>query len=240
MSGWRLAVHVHSEWSYDGTRSLEELSRLFGRLGYDAVLMAEHDVTFDDVRWERYRHACADAGAAGALLVPGIEYSDADNVVHVPVWGARDFLGAGLRTGELLARAETAGAVAVLAHPARRDAWRRVEPEWLDRLHGIECWNRKYDGTAPSRIAVDLLRHDRRLRPFVGLDYHRHRQLFPMSCAVAGHGPLMADSVVDGLRRAFTPRVLGVPIGFWLRPRARVALGLGDAARAAVARRVKR
>src|SRR3954453_21725593 len=57
----RVAVHVHSTWSYDGRLSLPEVASTFRRLGYDAVLMAEHDVDFDEDRWEEYRAACARA-----------------------------------------------------------------------------------------------------------------------------------------------------------------------------------
>ena len=36
--------------------------------------------------------------------MPGIEYSDASNSVHVPGLGRVGFLGEGLETGDLLAR----------------------------------------------------------------------------------------------------------------------------------------
>ena len=84
----RAAAHVHTDWSYDGSWELEALVRELKRRGYGAVLTAEHDRTFDPERWERYRAACAVAeGALRIPVCPGIEYSDADNVVHVPVWG---------------------------------------------------------------------------------------------------------------------------------------------------------
>ena len=133
----RVASHVHSEWSYDGRWSLERLSQAFGRRGYDAVLLAEHDRGFDADRWADYRAACA-AVAGGARLVPGIEYSDADNSVHVPVWGDISFLGESLETAELLVSAERAGGVAVLAHPGRRDVGRRFDPALLHHLAGID------------------------------------------------------------------------------------------------------
>ena len=34
----RVAAHVHSDWSYDGTWSLSKIATTFARLGYDAVL----------------------------------------------------------------------------------------------------------------------------------------------------------------------------------------------------------
>jgi predicted metal-dependent phosphoesterase TrpH len=90
----RVAAHVHSDWSYDGSWNLADLARAFHRRGYSAVLMAEHDRGFDSGRWAAYRAACAEASArGGAILVPGIEYSDSANDVHIPVWGDIPFLG---------------------------------------------------------------------------------------------------------------------------------------------------
>ncbi len=53
----RAAVHVHTDWSYDGSWDLEALARELKRRGYGAVLTAEHDRTFDAGRWARYRGA---------------------------------------------------------------------------------------------------------------------------------------------------------------------------------------
>ena len=92
----RVAAHVHSSWSYDGRWSLSQIAATFGRLGYDAILLAEHDRGFDAERWSAYRRACADASTESMLLVPGLEYSDASNSVHVPVWGDVPFFGEGV------------------------------------------------------------------------------------------------------------------------------------------------
>jgi predicted metal-dependent phosphoesterase TrpH len=215
----RVAPHVHSDWSYDGHWTLEDLARAFARRGYDAVLMAEHDRTFDAGRWAAYRAACAAAGAHGARLVPGIEYSDADNRVHVPVWGVDEFLGAGRPTAELLAAVRERGGVAVLAHPARRQAWRALSDATLALADGIEVWNRKYDGWAPSAEALELARRTG-LRPYVGLDFHTARQFFPLALAAPGESGSVVDALRDG---RLEPTALRLPA-------ARVSRGRGLAA----------
>lgn len=179
----RIAVHVHSDWSYDGRWSLGALAAGFARRGYDAVLMAEHDRGFDEERWQSYREACT-AASTDVLLVPGIEYADAEDVVHVPVWGDIPFLGAARPTLELLRDATSAGGVAFLAHPDRRDAWRRVDVSWLPHLRGIEIWNRKYDGWAPGGRGLALLGRDPHLLPLASLDFHTGRQFFPLALHV--------------------------------------------------------
>ncbi len=127
MSTIRVASHVHSDWSYDGRWSLEELAAGFARRGYHAVLMAEHDRGFDDARWAEYRQTCAQASRE-ILLVPGIEYSDPTNSVHVPVWGDIPFIGEGLET-------------AVTVEAARRPA-------------DSPCWPTR-DGATRSRSSTD-------------------------------------------------------------------------------------
>ena len=176
----RAAVHVHSDWSYDGTWPLERLVAAFEHRRYDAALMAEHDIGFDESRWSEYVAACASASRNGFVVVPGIEYSDPDNVVHVAVWGSVEFLGQGSSV-HLLRRAWAAGAVAVLAHPARRDAWKRLDAESFALLFGVETWNRKYDGWAPSIVADEVSRLGHGLIRLAGLDFHTARQFFPLS-----------------------------------------------------------
>lgn len=195
-----LAVcHVHSEWSYDGSWSLEALAERFRRRGFRIVMMTEHDKGFSSARLDEYREACAKASSTEILVVPGIEYSDAANRVHVLVWGQVPFLGEGLPTGEMLEAVQEAGGVAVLAHPSRRDAWKSFEPSWADRLLGIEIWNRKYDGWTPSKTAPALL-SDTGAIPFVGLDFHTRRQSFPLSMALELRSEVCEEAVVESMK----------------------------------------
>jgi hypothetical protein len=204
MNAIRVAAHVHSDWSYDGSFGLERIAAEFGRRGYAAVLVAEHDRTFDTDRWTEHRAACARASRAGTLLVPGIEYSDPDNTVHVPVWGADRFLGAGLQTAELLARSRAAGGFSVLAHPERRGALAGLDPACLEDFDALELWNRKYDGIAPSRAAAAVLAARPGLMAFVSLDFHTARQFHPLAMALELDGPVSEDAIVEALhaRRA--------------------------------------
>jgi hypothetical protein len=235
----RVAPHVHSDWSYDGSWTLEGLARLFGRLGYDAVLMAEHDVGFDQGRWDAYRKACARASAAGVLLVPGIEYSDAENRIHVPVWGSDEFLGEGVPTGDLLARVAAVGASAVLAHPARRRAAEAFEPGWTAALLGVEWWNRKYDGYAPGPVTGRALGAQGAI-PFVGIDFHTARQLMPLAMQIEVEGEPSVDSVFAALRaRRCRPEAFGLPALRFTEGRGFRAVDALEATRKRVARMLR-
>ena len=235
----RAACHVHSAWSYDGSWALEDLASAFRSRRYRVLLMTEHDKGFSQARLDAYRDACARASTLDVLVVPGVEYSDAENRVHVLVWGPERFLGEGLPTSDLLDAVRAAGGVAVLAHPTRRNAWQCFDPAWAQRLLGIESWNRKCDGWAPSRTTPQLL-DTTDVIPFAGLDFHSWRQFFPLAMALEVSAPITVDSVVEALRsRRCDARAFGVPLMHGLFRTARPVLGIAEHGRkrlAAIAR----
>jgi hypothetical protein len=205
-------AHIHSEWSDDASWPLSRIAQIFARRRYNVVLMCEHSRGFSAGKWIEYQHACQEASTPNVLLVPGIEYGDEEDIVHIPVWGSSEYLGDAQPTRHLLKRAAEAGGTAVWAHPWRRDAWQRFEPSWLDHLKAVEVWNRKYDGIAPSRAAQELSRREQ-LREFVALDFHTRRQLFPLSLALEIDGSATNSAVHAALARGrFTPRVFGLPL----------------------------
>jgi len=234
MTTVRAAAHVHSEWSYDASWSLAALAQAFARRRYDVVLTAEHDRGFDEERWQAYRAACAAASDDRVLLVPGMEYEDADNVVHVAVWGDdAPYLGHGRATLETLEDARNAGCATVLAHPRRRDAFTRFRPEWAPLLSAVEIWNRHYDGVAPSREGLRLSQ-EHRLAPFASLDFHTRRQFFPLAMELELDGALSPAAVYEALAAGrFRPDALRVSaMRFTHGPPAAAAHGLERARRA--------
>ena len=227
--------HVHSKWSYDGSWSLEALSAKFSRRGCRILMMTEHDQGFSAARWDQYRAACAQVSSDQILVVPGIEYSDASNRTHVLVWGNIPFLGEGLATGEMLQAVKAANGLAVLAHPSRRDAWRSFEPHWSGLLLGIEVWNRKYDGWAPSQTAPALIDKAGAI-PFVGLDFHTQRQSFPLTMALDIGPTVTEETVLECLRsRRCYARAFGISLKQNLVGKALPALILAERGRKAVA-----
>jgi hypothetical protein len=211
----KAVAHIHSEWSDDASWPLDRIATVFARRRYGVVLMSEHSRGFSGAKWDEYRQACAEASTDEILLVPGIEYGDEDDVIHIPVWGSDEYFGDNLPAGHVLKRAAETGATAVWAHPWRRDAWRRFEPSWIDHLAAVEVWNRKYDGIAPNRATRTLSRRDG-LREFVALDFHTRRQLFPLSMALELHGTATSANVYAALAAGrFAPRAFGLPVG-WL------------------------
>ncbi|MGA2870801.1 MAG: hypothetical protein ABSF34_16765 [Verrucomicrobiota bacterium] len=194
----KAACHIHSDWSYDGKWSLPKLAGEFGQRGYRVLLMTEHDRGFTAARLNEYRAACAEASSAAVRVVPGIEYSDASNTLHILVWGLDSFLGEALPTGELLKQVKSAGGIAVLAHPSRKEAWKQFDPQWASYLLGIEVWNRKTDGWAPGKDAGPLMAGTS-LLPFVGMDFHTPRQFFPLATELDIEPAITESSVLECL-----------------------------------------
>ena len=128
------------------------------------------------------------------------------------MWGPVPFLREGLPTDILLQHVKAHDGVAVLAHPSRREAWQVYDPRWSDVLTGIEIWNRKSDGWAPSRHALELTIATG-AAAFVGIDFHDSRQMFPLALECqAGCGQTEASILTSLRTRTFMPTVGGWPI----------------------------
>jgi len=223
--------HVHSEWSYDGSWKLDDLVREFSGRGYRVMLTTEHDRGFTQSRWTDYRAACHQASTENLLIVPGIEYSDPENIIHILTWGDVPFLGENLPTKTVLQGVRKAGGVAVLAHPSRRKAWQRFDPAWSEYLTGIEVWNRKTDGWRPSPDAAALLVLAG-CQPFVGVDFHDRKQLFPLAMVLDCPMPLSHEVVMDCLRsRHCEPRAFDIALKSGVRQAMQVSLLPLEAAR---------
>ncbi|MEU5940878.1 PHP domain-containing protein [Micromonospora sp. NPDC047548] len=228
----RAAAHVHSEWSDDASWTLPDIAAAFGQRGYQVVLLSDHSREFQPARLDEYRAACAAASTPEVLLVPGIEYNDPDNLIHVPVWGDVPFYGHTPDITELLGKVSADGGIAVLAHPSRRAAWRRYDPAWTPHLVALEIWNRKYNGIAPDPHAAALARREG-LREFVAIDFHTRRQFFPLAMALQLEGDVLDRDAVHRTLRAgrFEPMVGERPVRRVLNGPAARVLAVAERAR---------
>lgn len=234
------AVHVHSNWSYDGKWTLSDLARRFRARGCSYVFMTEHDRGFSQARFEEYRSACHVESSSSIVLVPGIEYSDAGNAVHVLTWGLEEFLGEGRETGELLRDVRSRGGVAVLAHPTRRQAWHLLDPGWMGLLDGVEVWNRKTDGWCPSRDAKRIVQEYKQCAHFVGLDFHTSRQGMRLFMRIEISGGMSVSAAVSGIRKNTVPLAWGLSETVWDGQACKAVLRCADKLRRGAAALVRR
>jgi len=212
----RAVCHIHSDWS-DGKWSLEKLVKVFGRFGVQVLMMTEHERGFNESRWAKYRMACKKASTNRVQLIPGLEYSEKTNAIHVLVWGDIPFLGVEMDTGKLLRQVAKYGGVAVLAHPGSESALKIFTNKWDKYLAGLEIWNRKADGLAVSSDAQKWFKDNgRNLLPFVGLDFHCPKQLWPLVMKFELEPPATESNILSAIRqgRCF-PTAWGLPLRYF-------------------------
>ena len=199
---YRAAAHVHTDWSYDGRWPMGKLRGMFARMGIQIILTTEHSQGFNETKWNQYRKVCLQTSTEKFHIIPGLEYSDHKNLFHIMVWGNLPFLGENHNIRELLKNVKSLGGIAVLAHPSRGEAWKEYDTNWSKYLNGIELWNRKADGFRPSLDAYRLLNlQTESLIPFVGWDFHRIKQLYPLTMKLHIAGDVNEDSVAEALRQ---------------------------------------
>jgi hypothetical protein len=208
----KAACHIHSEWSYDASWPLPELAKFFSKRGYQVLLMTEHDRGFCQTKLDDFKAACSKASTEEILLIPGIEYSDPTNTIHILTWGDIPFYGEDKETLPLLCHVAKHHGISVLAHPSRKSAWEKYDPTWTPFLNGIELWNRKTDGIRPSPQGVRMLSHHK-LNSFLGLDFHSLKQTFPLSLELSlSSSNLEKNIILDAIRNGqYTPKALGLP-----------------------------
>jgi len=214
MHCYRVIVHAHSLWSYDGTKTLGELSRLFSPFA-NILMMTEHSQRFSASRFKEYQDECSDASTQSLRILPGMEYSTEKNEIHILTWGINEYLGEELRVETILAKVAQAKGVAILAHPGRREIWKKYDHTWTNNLYGIELWNRKTDGLSSSRHAEKLLQITK-LNAIASLDFHEKNQIYPLYNILRSNRPIseMTNSQIIELIRSTTlyPRFAGLPI----------------------------
>ncbi len=68
-------IHVHSEYSYDGTLSLEELVSLCKEGEDRFVILTEHADDFYDSKMDMLVDECKKLSTKDFILIPGLEFN---------------------------------------------------------------------------------------------------------------------------------------------------------------------
>lgn len=158
-------LHIHSDASFDGRMSAEEIKEKAKAAGLRGVAICDHDVS--------YGGACEEDGF---IIIPGEEFS----TEHGHLLGL--FLTSPIKTGmsfeETADAIHSQGGLAVLAHPFERstDAGRLLP--LLPLLDGIEVYN----GRAERKIKdankrAKKFAEENGKREFAGSDAHLPREI---------------------------------------------------------------
>jgi hypothetical protein len=174
MATFKGIAHVHSNFSYDGVHTVDELAAFGRACGYTFMAMSEHSDTLDPARMAVYVAECARVSGDGFVMIPGIEFTCEGNL-HVIGLGVQAYTD--LKSPDRVAQfVRERGGVPVVAHPMRY--LYRVPSGLAEVLGGVEVWNASYDGRfVPDAGSLELLHGLRQqnasILAFAGQDLHR-------------------------------------------------------------------
>ncbi len=145
--------HIHSDFSYDGKNCLAEIATWAKNNRLDFVLLTEHDVGFDQEKFDDYCRQCS-KHSGDVLLVPGIEYEVVHQgaIIHIGAIGLSLLLDRNIIEQGLLPLVEAIhrhGGLAILHHPNNIKGV--LNKKLIEPFDFIELWNTKFDcGFAPN------------------------------------------------------------------------------------------
>ena len=166
-------MHIHTNYSFDGSSSLEEVVRAAEEKGHSFLLISEHSDDFSDRKMEALVRDCDRLSSEMMVIIPGIEVH-CDFGRHIVALGVREFIGTD-SPDNVVKRINELGGLAIFPHPGVYHF--RSFLEDVDGLHGVEVWNTRYDGpTAPNPKSFTLLQELREKNntvfAFGGQDLH--------------------------------------------------------------------
>jgi len=176
--------HVHTNHSFDGESSIEELVRFCRGNRFAFVCVTEHADRMDE---ESVRRAVREYDACsgnGVRIIPGFEYAfPEDDGVHLLCVGIREAIRE-KRIAGAVDEVRRSGGLAIVAHPSRNGY--RIPEEIVPAIDGIEIWNASYDSRyLPDTRSLELWNSVRKRNPgvmaYTGLDMHdirRYREVF--------------------------------------------------------------
>lgn len=165
----KLGLHIHTTRS-DGSRSPEEVLRLFKDAGYDAVALTDHWVygTAGDFEGMTILSGCEyNVGGSraedGVFHIVGIGMERDPALLHPEICSDENYPDSVTRAQAIIDAINDASGIAELAHPA----WSLNTPTQISKLHGLfatEIYNtvsdrgqsnRPYSGAVVDMLAVD-------------------------------------------------------------------------------------
>ncbi len=178
-------IHTHSDFSYDGNDSVEDIANFLKQRGYSFICLTEHDDDFDHNKMARYVSACKNASDENFQVVPGLEFR-CNNRMHILGIGIEEYF---LTKDPLdaIMNIKKQGGVAVIAHP--RKYINNISKEILAAVDGIEIWN----GPNDSRFIphYKMLTYYKRIKKkyphikaFCGADIHSLKNFFELDMII--------------------------------------------------------
>lgn len=169
-------IHIHSLYSYDGIKSMEEIKKTFKDIGVNFIIFTEHIEKLNDFEMTSFISECKSLSENDFIIIPGFEFK-CENIEILGLNISKNFKYSGLE--ELISQIQKNGGLAILAHPHKYVINNSIFSS-LEKLDGVEVWNLRYDGFSPRVNNIILLKKLRlnknNIFAYVGLDYHNDLQ----------------------------------------------------------------
>jgi len=167
--------HVHSNHSFDGESSIEELVRFCRENRFAFVCVTDHADRMDDESVRRVVRDCDAHSLGDVKIIPGLEYAfPQDDGVHLLCVGIREPIRE-KRIASAVVEVRRRGGLAIVAHPSRNGY--RIPEEIVSAIDGIEVWNAAYDSrylpdTGSLALWKSVRERNPRVMAYTGLDMH--------------------------------------------------------------------
>jgi len=167
--------HVHTDHSFDGESSLEDLVHFCTENRFGFVCVTDHADLMDDGSVLQFVRECDTHSGNGVKIIPGLEYAfPRDEGVHLLCVGIREPVRE-KRIGRAVGEVRRMGGLSIVAHPSRNGY--RIPEEIVSGIDGIEVWNAAYDSRyLPDTGSLDLWMSVRKRNPgvmaYTGQDMH--------------------------------------------------------------------
>ncbi|MCD1294392.1 metal-dependent phosphoesterase [Methanocella sp. CWC-04] len=131
----RFDLHVHSNFSKDGTSSIESILKAAKAKGLDGIAITDHDTT----KGAKYALEICEKVAPGLIVIPGEEISTKSG--HMIVLGITETIPPGLSVKDTIVRARELGGTIIIPHPGHRMRHGMNVPRGID---AVEIFNSRY------------------------------------------------------------------------------------------------
>ena len=132
----KIDLHTHSDLSFDGRDSVEDLLERASLVGLDAIAITDHDEIDASLEAERK------SSKYDVIAIPGMEVTS--DVGHVLAIGIREHVEKGLSFEETVERIRGLGGVAIVPHPfqkTRHGVGVKISDERLSKIDAVEVYN---------------------------------------------------------------------------------------------------
>ena len=194
-------MHVHSNYSFDGTLSLPEIKEICTKNKLSFAVLTEHadGEQFTPEKMGGFLKECESLSDNSFVFIPGLEYEC--ERMHVLAIGAGEYLIEDNLTN-LMEKINKSGSLAVLAHAKY---YEEIPYDKLSNLDGLEAWNSRYDGRySPSKKSLFILakfrEQNKDLPAYCGLDMHKKHSFGALTTTVEADG-LTKEKILEALKQ---------------------------------------